>query len=231
MPTPMFMPMSTQKQKHVPVQKHVVNLSKEETDEFINCFICTYGSEEKFKQIAISYIDRFIGNEISEDLCDRLLQMSKTNVRFSALLVRINRKIFIMFYIKDYFRLIAVNSAYPYEKYKSFYNSLYWRIYEETAELNGYHIGYSYHHNYDFSNKLIGHINFILYKDDVIYIINNYVPNKTFGTSIENTYHSTFIINKWAACDYKFKTPGLSKKRLKDYFKSICIINELKDSD
>ena len=43
-------------------QKHVINLSREEADEFINCFTDSSGSEEYWKQMVISYIDRFIGN-------------------------------------------------------------------------------------------------------------------------------------------------------------------------
>ncbi len=79
--------------------------------------------------------------------------------------------------------------------------------------------------------RLIHYIKFILYNDDVIYIVNNYIPNKKFEVSIEHTCHSALINGRQMLSEYKFKTPGLSKKQLKDFFKAICIINQLKDSD
>ena len=209
-----------------PTQRHVIDLSKEETDEFINCFICDCSLGKKLERIAISYINRFIGNEMSIALFTRLQQIDRMMHRFNMRFIYINKKMHIMFSIEDYFRLIAVDSTYSYDEYKhSYIFSL--ESYEETAELNGYHIGYSYNCFF----KTSGYINFIIYKDDVIYIINTYDPNKEFKVSIEHTWHNTFINNKWTRCDYEFETPGLTNKQLKEYFDAILIINELKDGD
>ena len=217
--------MSTSMYMPTPTQKHVIDLSEEEADEFINCFINDRYSEKKWKQIAISYIDRFIGNEMSVNLFTRLQQLWKRMRIKSIQFDCINKKIYIRFYIEDYFRLIAVDTTYIYDEHK-IHKSIFNKIYDEAAELNGYHIGYSYHSIYGLYN----YINFILYKDDVIYIINNYTSNENFVTYIENTSHRTVINGKMTVCDYEFETPGLSKQQLKEYLDAILIINKLKDS-
>ena len=207
---------------------HVVNLSREENDELIRCFLFRFNDKEKTKKIAISYIDRFIGNKMNSDLFREFMNMKFTYSMFYFQIIWIKYKPYIMFYIEDYFRLVAADDSIEYNiKCISRGN-----MYKDVVELNGYQILYScYKSSYYIINTR--YINFIVCKDNIVYIVNKYCNGEELKISIKDTVFVRQLAagNKVITDDYEFETPGLSKQQLKEYLDAILIINELKDGD
>lgn len=207
---------------------HVVNLSKEENNELIRCFLFRFNDKEKTKKIAISYIDRFIGNKMDSDLFREFMNMRFTYSMFHFQIIWIKYKPYIIFYIEDYFRLVAADDSIEYNIKRISKEDMY----KDVVELNGYQILYScYKSSYYIINTR--YINFIVCKDNIVYIFNRYCNGEELKISIKDAVLVRPLAagNKVITDEYKFKTPGLSKKQLKDFFKAICIINQLKDSD
>lgn len=206
------------------VYMHVVNLSIDEEDEFIRCFFSVTNDRKKTKKIAISYIDRFIGNKMDSDLFQRFKNMRFTYSMFHFQIIWIKHKPYIMFYIEDYFRLVAVDDSIEYNMKRISKENMY----KDVVELNGYQILYSCYKYYKINGN---YINFIVCKDNIIYIVNRYCNDEELKTSIKETQHKISIGDKVITGNYEFETPGLTKKQLKEHLDAMLIINELKDSD
>ena len=163
---------------------------------------------------------------MDSDLFQRFKNMRFTYAMFHFQIIWIKYKPYIMFYIEDYFRLIAADDSIEYNMKRISKESMY----KDVVELSGYQILYScYKSSYYITNY--HYINFIVCKDNIVYIVNQYCNAEELKTSIKDTCHKISTGDKVITDDYEFETPGLSKQQLKEYLDAICIINELKDDD
>lgn len=206
------------------MNRKTINLSTEEENEFINCFMRT-DSKHDYKQIAISYIERFVGNKMSASLYTRLFVMITYYTRFRLNTILIKDEAYMLFSINDYFRLIKVENICPAD-IKTFS-----KRYDNIVEKNGYQIIYSVGIDWNIYGKKYSYIKFIICKDDIVFAMNKYQYNKPLDLTIEHTLHNFIINEEHDYKNYEFEMPGLIKKEIEEVLNSIFIINELKAGD
>ena len=172
----------------------------------------------------IKYVKMFVGNQMAYSL---YMSLRKVNVGlhiFKFKTLRIEGKIFVLFYIDDFIRLIKVEEIDA--------NDSIYMTYKNVEDLNGYKLIYTFDENLFTFDINDANIRFIICKDDVVYIMNNYCYGDKLNLSIEDTIHESISIkdSQLVYNKLKVKTPGLSEKQIKDKLDSIFVMNILKES-
>lgn len=203
----------------------IISLSDKERTEFLGCF-CSFSQltmrERRHK--LIKYVKMFVGNQMAYSL---YMSLRKVNVGlhiFKFKTLRIEGKIFVLFYIDDFIRLIKVEEIDA--------NDSIYMTYKNVEDLNGYKLIYTFDENLFTFDINDANIRFIICKDDVVYIMNNYCYGDKLNLSIEDTIHESISIkdSQLVYNELKVKTPGLSEKQIKDKLDSIFVMNILKES-
>ena len=194
---------------------NVINLSKKQEDEFIDCFsykhfINKTNAIKRTKKLIIKYVKMFIGNKMSYELCNILCNVARYDDLFKIERITIKNDLYLIFYIDDFMYLVSVADVADDP----------WSIghYNNVTELNGYTIAYDIHEQFvidtiAYPENDTEYISFILYKDDMIYIIEDCCCKKELDTLISNVTN---------------KNINLTNEQIKDCLNSLFVLNTLK---
>lgn len=193
---------------------NIVNLSKRQEDELLDCFLYNDFTDKTRKNILIKYAKMFIGNKISYKLCKGLCNITRYNDLFKVRLIKIKEDSYSIFYIDDFVCLVRVADAVE--------ESIYIEHYNDVVNLNGYTFAY-YIKELIVIDSIFGHennakynISFLLYKDNMVYIRNDYCYNEELDTSISCTKNNIK------------KDIDLTNKQIKDCLDSLFVLNTLR---
>lgn len=193
---------------------NIVNLSKRQEDELLDCFLYNDFTNKTRKNILIKYAKMFIGNKISYKLCKGLCNITRYNDLFKVRLIKIKEDSYSIFYIDDFVCLVRVADAVE--------ESIYIEHYNDVVNLNGYTFAY-YIKELIVIDSIFGHennakynISFLLYKDNMVYIRNDYCYNEELDTSISCTKNNIK------------KDIDLTNKQIKDCLDSLFVLNTLR---
>ena len=211
--------MSTLHKKIPQSNGNIINLSKRQEEELIKYSSCAYKTDKACKHILIKYVKIFIGNKISYELCKKLWNITLNNDLFKVKLIRIKEDLYSIFYIDDFICLVRVADAAE--------ENIYIEHYNDIVNLNGYTLAYYIQKQIAIDSiAYLGddteYISFLLYKDDIIYIRNDYYYNEELDTSISCTKNN---IRK------NIDLTNKQIKQIKDYWDSMLVISKLKGSD
>lgn len=215
----------------VNADRKVIQLSPDEEEELINCFTDSDKLDDEYEKIAISYIDRFIGNKMPYDLYFQLKESIIYYKRFQMMPMIIHGEYYMMFSINGYFRLIPVEDDNNMTMKKRLKLPLYIKTYEHRIVIDDYQCIYSIRKDWNIYGNAYSYIKFIIYKDDKVFSMNRYDYKKSIKFEIENTLHFTGGTKESKTKNYGFEPIGLNKDKLIDSFNAALVMNTLKDSD
>lgn len=230
----------------------IIDLSAEQKEDFFKCFIKYNFTMVETKRKLIDYAKMFINNQMSFELYSNLrdynsiIKYNRNNYHiFKTEFISIIGRPYVIFYIDNFISITKVSIAdehispeeinlmtkhiglYVYKKGLYVYKN----IYDNVLELNGYQLFYSvkeYSNNDVQKIKYTKYITFLLCKDGLVYIKNNYCfTNKELETTIIGSICDKK--NKFVYDKLKLKTSGITKEELEDCLKSILMLQTLKD--
>lgn len=199
----------------------VINLYGEQRKDFLYCFEKNKYSLRTIRHKLIKYVKMFYKNQMDYSLFEDLITIKSWYHIFKFKPIKINDKIYIIFYIDNFLRLVKVEDIYE-DEYTGY------EFYNQVVDFNDYKLIYSVRNDlFNFDDESF-YIQFMLCKDETVYIKNEYRYNEELKMTIKGTTDARVSNDRLVCNELGVKTPGVTREQLKNYFDSILVMNILK---